>query len=92
MTKERIDQRVRSAKAYKMAEQRRIHGFNFCEQCRDNSDQPTGAAHIESVDSCQKNGHVEKAWDLTNLRILGQKCHQKYDKNDTRFTKKKQNG
>jgi 5-methylcytosine-specific restriction endonuclease McrA len=92
VSKELIDSRTRSAKQYKMAEQRKIYGYNFCEQCKNNDDKPLGAAHIISVDECQKSGRAELAWDLSNLRILGQKCHQAYDKNDTRFTKKNENG
>jgi len=32
------------------------------------------------VDSCQKNGRCEKAWDLNNIRILCRYHHKKHDK------------
>ena len=71
---------IRKAKAKKLEQQFEQFGYNFCEECRRNDDLPIDVSHIESVDSCQKNGYAEKAWDLNNLRILGRICHRKHDK------------
>ncbi len=75
-----IDSRVHEAKRIKLANQIEAFGYNFCEECNRNDDKPIDCSHIESVDSCQKNGRCEKSWDLSNIRILGRKCHQKHDK------------
>lgn len=87
VSKKLIDSRTKSAKAYKMEQQRNEYGYNFCEKCKDNTDKPLGVSHTISVDECQKSGRAELAWDLNNMRVLGQKCHQAYDNNDVRFTK-----
>ena len=83
--KSTIDYRVREAKRIKLSNQIEKFGYNFCEKCNRNDDTPIDCSHIESVDSCQKNGRAEKCCDLDNISILGRKCHSEFDKNDVRW-------
>ena len=80
-----IDRRVYNAKKLKLEIQREEHGYNFCEECKQNDCKPIDCSHIISVDECQKTGQSEKAWDLNNIRILGRDCHKKYDKLNLKF-------
>jgi hypothetical protein len=80
MKKSEIDRRVRHAKATKLGSQQMDYGYNFCQECGKNTDQPVDCAHVISVDRCQKEGRTELAWDLGNIRILGRDCHRKHDK------------
>ena len=81
ITKAELDHRIREGKKEKLRLQYEEYGYNFCEECKSNDDKPIDCSHIESVDSCQKNGHAERAYDLNNIRILGRGCHRKHDKN-----------
>ena len=84
-----FDSRVERAKAKKKKDQFENEGFNFCTICEINDCWPIQSSHIESVDSCIKNGYCEKAYDLNNIQIAGQPCHQKHDGLDLKFTKTK---
>ncbi len=88
-----IDRRIREAKKEKLEQQKDEHGFNFCVQCHEilkrneaiecnNSMELTilDCSHIESVDSCQKNGYAEKAYDLNNIEILCRHHHKIRDR------------
>jgi len=85
VTKAVIDRNIRTAKALLIESQKQAYGYNFCTECFQNDCKPLDCAHIESVDSCQKNGHAEKAWDINNMRIMGRSCHQHYDKNQINY-------
>lgn len=86
LSKAQIDRKIRKAKAVKLEAQLAEYGYNFCTKCLNNDCKPLDCAHIESVDSCQKNGYCEKAWDVGNIEIVGRACHQKLDGLDLRFT------
>lgn len=88
VTKITIDRRVREAKKEKLAQQVNQFGYNFCTQCKANTDVPIDCAHVVSVDQCQRTGRSELAWDLENIRILGRSCHKKYDGLDLQFKTK----
>jgi len=85
ISKAQIDRNIRKAKELVLNEQLEKFGYNFCSKCHENNGLPLDCAHIESVDSCQKNGYCEKAWDPDNIRILCRKCHQEYDGLDLKF-------
>ena len=93
ISKVEIDCRVREAKRQKLEDQLNEYGFNFCQYNDDEECNPDencnilDCMHIESVDSCQKNGHCEKAWDMDNIRIVGRKCHRIHDKTNLKFKK-----
>ena len=76
-----VDRNIRDAKAKKLELFLEEHGYYFCQMCERSDCLPITCSHIESVDSCQKNGHTEKSWDLDNIWLLGLKCHAKYDSN-----------
>lgn len=96
ISKAEIDRRVRKAKAEKVQDQLNEHGFNFCEKCAIEG-QPENAnemelktldcAHLESTDSCQKNGHAEKAFDKNNIAIMCRHHHREYDKTNLKSGK-----
>lgn len=75
-----IDSLVKKAKGQKVRSQFDEHGYNFCEDCKVSSGTYLDCSHIESVNSCQKNGRSEKAFDLENIKILCRTCHEKHDK------------
>ena len=81
VSKQRIDRNVRNAKQMRLIEQAEMYGYNFCSVCLRNDCKPIDCAHTESVDSCQKNGYAEKAWDLKNIEIVGRSCHRAHDLN-----------
>ena len=56
------------------------HGYNFCEQCKQNDCKPIDVSHTVSRKKAKENGTVELLWDLDNLEILGRRCHKKKDK------------
>jgi len=85
ISKSEIDSKVRKAKAEKLEEQREEYSYNFCEECGRSSGVYLDCAHLESVDSCQKNGRAEKAYDKDNIRILCRLDHQALDKLDLKF-------
>lgn len=87
--KSAIDRNIRKAKEQKLAEHYDEYGQYVCTKCNRNDCIPITVSHIESVDSCQKNGRAEKAWDTNNMQILGMKCHKKYDGLDLRFNNDK---
>lgn len=82
-----IDRMIRISKSFKLYEQIKEHGYNFCTKCKNNNCKPLDCAHSESVDSCQKNGRAEKAWDLDNIEIVGRNCHKKQDGLDLQFSR-----
>ena len=75
-----LDRKVREAKQEVLKVQCDLHGFNFCEECKRSGGTYLDCSHIEGVDSCQKNGRAEKAFDVSNIRILCRECHSKFDK------------
>jgi hypothetical protein len=89
LSKTYIDRQIVLAKKQKLEVQLEEYSYNFCEECQI-SGYPKAAnemdlkildcSHTESVDSCQKNGRCEKAWDLNNIRILCRFHHKKHDK------------
>ena len=85
ISKRQIDINVRNAKAKKLSLFLEEHGYYYCEQCGKSNCIPITCAHIESVDSCQKNSRSEKAWDLDNIKLMGIKCHAEYDKNNVQL-------
>ncbi|PKP11987.1 MAG: hypothetical protein CVU09_00365 [Bacteroidetes bacterium HGW-Bacteroidetes-4] len=84
VSKAYIDRMVRITKALVLSEQREEYGYNFCEECSKSSGVRLDCAHVESVDSCQKNGYADKAWDKENIKIKCRKCHQEQDGLDIR--------
>jgi hypothetical protein len=92
VSKPEIDRRVREAKALKIQQQLDEIGYNVCELAAigcemDESCNRLDCSHKESVDSCQKSGYSELAWDVNNIQILGRKCHARRDGLDLRFKK-----
>ena len=92
--KSKIDYKVRKAKQKKLILQLNEYGYNFCEECVDllkNNNaiiierinemdfKILDCSHIDSVDSCQKNGYSEKAWEINNIKILCRFHHRKHD-------------
>lgn len=75
-----IDRLITKAKGEKLREQYENHGYNFCEVCGRSSGTYLDCSHIESVKSCKENGRTEKAFDVSNIRVLCRLCHQKHDK------------
>ena len=56
------------------------YGYNFCQQCKRNDCKPIDVSHTVSRKKAKENSTVELLWDLSNLEILGRRCHQKKDK------------
>lgn len=75
-----IDRKVRESKALLLQLQKDKYGYNFCEKCKRNDCLPLDCAHIISVSDCQKQGRSEYAWSVSNMQVLGRKCHQEHDK------------
>ena len=75
-----IDRKIREAKQHALENQRDKFNYNFCETCLQSGGVMLDCSHIESVDSCQKNGRAEKSFDMKNIKILCRKCHAKHDK------------
>lgn len=75
-----LDRRVNEAKKEKLQEQFEALGYNVCSQCGRNDDKPIDVSHTISVDECQKSGRSELAWDKSNMRVLGRRCHRLHDK------------
>jgi hypothetical protein len=82
LSKKRIDQLIRKAKAEKLANQLEAIGYNVCEDCYKNDCVPIDCSHNISVDQCQKDPEtpLELAWDLDNITIRGRRCHKIWDK------------
>lgn len=85
--KSAIDRNIRKAKEQKLNEHYDLYSRYVCTKCFRNDCIPIDVSHIESTDSCQKNGYAEKSWDLNNLQVIGRRCHQKHDKLDLKFSK-----
>jgi len=83
-----IDRKVREAKAKKIAQFTEDHGYIFCFRCMQHPQDKKDSfefkifdcAHLESVDSCQKNHRSEKAWDVSNIEIMCRFHHRQHDK------------
>jgi hypothetical protein len=80
VSKAEIDKKVRKAKEQKIIQNLVRYGYITCQTCLRNDCKPVDCAHIVSVDTCQKNGYCEKAWDLDNIILEGRECHKKRDK------------
>lgn len=85
ISKSYIDRMVRIVKEMKILEQLDEYGFNFCQCCGKSSEIRLDCSHIKSVDSCQKEGISELAYDKLNIRILCRTCHQSHDRLNLRF-------
>jgi hypothetical protein len=76
-----VDYQIRKAKERKLAIQMEDQGFNCCQTCKRNDDQPIDCAHIISVKECLESGRSELAWSLDNIIIEGRSCHKIRDNN-----------
>lgn len=85
VSKKEIDKRTSEAKKQKLQEQFDEHGYNFCQECFRNDCLPLDCSHEISVDEAQKSGRSELAWDVTNIKIRGRNCHQRFDKLNTQL-------
>jgi hypothetical protein len=91
ISKQEIDKRINEAKKLKISHQFDEYGYNFCQIKGKKGCSPDSncgildCSHIESVDSCQKNGYCEKTWDINNIQIIGRKCHRIHDKTNLKF-------
>ena len=74
ISKSIIDRRVRETKKQVLFLQKDMYGYNLCEKCSTIRG-PLDCSHIESVDSCQKNGRADKAWAFNNIEVLCRRCH-----------------
>lgn len=83
--KQYIDSKVREAKAEKIAQFLEENDYIVCEECNRNDCVPVDCSHNISVDECQKSGRAELAWDLSNFKLRGRKCHREYDKTNLKF-------
>jgi hypothetical protein len=80
ISKSIVDRKIRESKQQKIDSFIDEHGYIFCEDCKRNAtDTYIDCSHDESVDSCQKNGRTEKAWDINNITMRCRFCHQKHD-------------
>lgn len=64
-----------------LEEQEWESGYNFCTKCNRNDCKPIDVSHKISRKYAKENGCVEIIWMKENMKILGRKCHAKYDKN-----------
>ena len=88
ISKSVIDNKIRKAKELKLAEHYDQYSRYVCTKCFRNDCLPITVSHIISTNDCQRNCKTELAWDLSNLQILGMRCHKKYDGLDLRFSEK----
>lgn len=81
VSQSQIDYRIRRAKEQKIEQFLYDNGYIFCESCGKSGGMVRiDCSHEKSVDWCKKNGCIELAWDVDNLRLLCRLCHQKHDK------------
>jgi len=79
-TKGAIDRKTSDAKKRKLESFMDEWGYFFCEDCGRSSGVYLDCSHNISVDRCQKEGHVEDAWDVGNITIRCRDCHRIHDK------------
>lgn len=75
-TTDKIERKIKVAALEKLRQQEYEHGYNFCTKCKRNDDTPIDVSHTISRKKAKEDGCVEVLWDLSNLEILGRKCHQ----------------
>ena len=78
-TTEQIERRIKKSALELLEIQFLEYGYNFCESCKRNDDKPIDVSHTISRKKAKEDGCVEVLWDLSNLEILGRKCHVKKD-------------
>lgn len=78
-----IDHRTREAKKKRLDWQLSEFNYNFCEDCgRNGNGEWLDCSHEESVNTSQKEGRAELAWDWeNNIKIRCRPCHKRHDKN-----------
>ena len=79
-TQSQIDYRIRKAGLELIDLQFMDIGYNVCTCCERNDCKPIDVAHVISRKKAKELRQVELSWDLSNLKILGRKCHRKLDK------------
>ena len=79
-TTDQIERKIKVAALEKLQDQSYEYGYNFCTQCKRNDDTPIDVSHTISRKQAKEDGCVEVLWDLSNLEILGRKCHKIKDK------------
>lgn len=85
-SKSAVDYKIRKAKSIKISQMTKEHGYIFCEDCgRNGNNTYLDCSHTISVDECQKEGKVELAWDIENIKIRCRECHQKHDKTNLQW-------
>lgn len=85
VTQSVIDMRVRKAKEQKLREFKEDNGYHFCEDCERNDCKPIDCSHEVSVQEAKNTGRTELCWTVSNIRLRGRKCHQRYDQLDVQF-------
>ena len=88
ITKAGIDRKVKDAKRQVLQSQIDNWGYNFCEDCKRSSGVVFTCAHETSVNECQKNGHSERSFDISNIKIKCLDCHKLQDGLDLKFINK----
>lgn len=78
-TQRQIEIRIRKAKQEKKEQFMDEHGFFFCEDCGRSSGR-LDMSHTIGVYESKKQGKVELAWNVENIKIRCRACHQKHDK------------
>lgn len=79
-TTEEINRKSDKSAKQLLEDQLLEHGYNFCQECFRNDCKPIDVAHMISRKEAKESGRAELCWDINNLKIMGRKCHQKYDK------------
>lgn len=80
ISQDTIDRRIRNAKRVKLEQQRRVDGYNFCEDCGRSGGTYLDCSHDKPVSKCKDDREAERAYDLDNITIRCRSCHEKYDK------------
>ena len=78
LPKGRIDRNIRHAKALKLKQFKNDHGYYFCEDCN-TSQGRIDCSHTISVKYAQETRRTELAWDIANLKLRCNICHDKLD-------------
>ena len=79
-TTNQIEARIKKSALLLLDTQFIEYGYNFCEKCKRNDDKPIDVSHTISRKKAKEDGNVEVLWDLSNLEILGRRCHKIKDK------------
>ena len=80
LTTQQIELRMTKAKKKLIENQFIDLGYNVCSKCFKNDCKPLDCSHNISVKKAKEMGRAELCFDISNMEVLGRRCHQIKDK------------